>query len=231
MSRAVVLLLAGSSLLLASTARARSSIEVGEGGALPGLELAAPSLDVLSDRVENLMNIATQQAANVPQDTAAANVAAFLAILRNAEGTEGQSDPYAVCFGYSHTVRDFANHPAVTGEWRGARLPDEMCRNAGFAPGCVSTAAGAYQIIRRTWLRCQSALGLPDFSGPSQDAAAVYLIESRGALEDVKAGRLAVAVSKCRNEWASLPGNYAKQGQRSLDELAGWFVSNGGQLA
>jgi muramidase (phage lysozyme) len=77
----------------------------------------------------------------------------------------------------------------------------------------------------------RNALGLPDFSPASQDRAALYLVEKRGALEDVKAGRLAQAVSKCRNEWASLPGNYARQGQRSLEQLAAWYQSAGGNLA
>lgn len=57
------------------------------------------------------------------------------------------------------------------------------------------------------------------------------LIRRRGALEDVKAGRVAAAVNKCRNEWASLPGNYAKQGQRSLVDLLAAYQQNGGTYA
>jgi muramidase (phage lysozyme) len=233
MTRAAVLMLTGSALLLAaSTARARSSVEAGADPAAGfGLGLQAPSLDVLSDRVESLMNQVTQQPANVPQDAAAANLSAFLAIIRQAEGTANQPDPYRVCYGYSHTIRDLREHPAITGEWRGQQLPDTMCKNAGFGPGCISSAAGAYQIIRPTWISVRDKLGLPNFGNVAQDRAAVYLIEQRGALEDAKAGRLVDAVHKCRNEWASLPGNYARQGQRSLDQLAAWFTVNGGTLA
>ena len=74
-------------------------------------------------------------------------------------------------------------------------------------------------------------LGLPDFSPAAQDQAAIELIRSRGALEDVKAGRIVAAIDKCRNEWASLPGNYAKQGQRSVQTLVAWYQNNGGNTA
>ncbi|MBB1073645.1 glycoside hydrolase family 104 protein [Rhodoferax sp. 4810] len=164
-------------------------------------------------------------------DTAGANIAAFLATLRQAEGTAAAVNPYAVCYGYRHQISNFADHPANTGEWKGERLPDAMCINAGFGPGCVSTAAGAYQIIRPTWNKVRAALGLGDFSATSQDAAAVELIRRRGALEDVKAGQIATAIDKCRNEWASLPGNYAKQGQRSQADLLVWYYTNGGVFA
>ena len=221
---AVLTLAAAGAMLLASSSSSRANVESGEGG--PSFDL-----DNLSDQMENLMNQLTEQAANVDADTAGANIAAFLGMIQHAEGTKAAGNPYAVCYGYRHTIQNFANHPAVTGEWKGERLPDAMCQNAGFGPGCVSTAAGAYQIIKPTWLKVAAALGLPDFSPASQDSAAVDLIRRRGALEDVKAGRLAAAVDKCRNEWASLPGNYAKQGQRSLDTLALWYQQNGGFLA
>lgn len=221
---ALLTIAASGALLLASTSSARANVESGQGG-------ASFDLDNLSDNLETLMNQMTEQAANVDPQTAGANLAAFLAMIRHAEGTEAAGNPYAVTYAYRWIIRDFSNHPAITGEWRGERLPDAMCANAGFGPGCVSTAAGAYQIIKPTWLKVAAALGLPDFSPASQDRAAVDLIRRRGALEDVKAGRLAIAVNKCRNEWASLPGNYAKQGQRSLDTLALWYQQNGGFLA
>jgi len=133
--------------------------------------------------------------------------------------------------GYRHTINDLSEHPAITGEWRGERLSNSMCANAGFGPGCVSTAAGAYQIIRPTWAKVRDRLGLRSFGANEQDAAAVELIRQRGALEDVRAGRFEAAVDKCRNEWASLPGNYAKQGQRSMGQLMAWYQQNGGTTA
>ncbi len=220
-----MLTLSASAALLAMSARRTSagSVEAGQGGAAWGL-------DNITDRLQTMANILTEQAAGVDDVTAARNLAAFLAVIRRAEGTEAQPDPYRVCYGYSHTVRDLSDHPAETGEWPGQRLPDGMCTRAGFGPGCISTAAGAYQIIKPTWRSLRQRLGLADFGQVSQDLAAVELIRSRGALADAQGGRLAAAVTKCRNEWASLPGNYAGQGQRPFATLAAWFGQEGGSI-
>lgn len=160
-----------------------------------------------------------------------ANVRAFLSMIAAAEGTNRGADPYRVCYGYKHTIKSLSDHPAVTGEWRGERLPDAVCSEAGYGPGCVSTAAGRYQLIRPTWLACKRALGLASFSPDSQDAAAVYLIRQRGALDAVKAGRIAEAVQLCRREWASLPGAGYGQPERRLSALLESFVVSGGVLA
>lgn len=189
------------------------------------------SLGELAGDLRALWDRLTEQGANVDTSTAARNTRAFLTMLQRAEGTAGQGDPYRVCYGYGHTVRDLSDHPAVTGEWRGAALPGAMCKAAGFSAGCVSTAAGAYQLIKPTWLRMRDRLGLLNFGPAAQDAAAVGLIDARGALADVQAGRFADAVGKCRNEWASLPGNYAGQGQRSLAALEVWYREAGGRTA
>jgi muramidase (phage lysozyme) len=220
-----IILITAGCLLLASTSQARASMEAGEGAGF------AFDLDTLQDRAETLFNTLTETPSTTDMTTAQQNIAAFLGMIREAEGTANSADPYAVCYAYRHTIRNFANHPAITGEWKGERLSDAMCRNAGFGPGCISSAAGAYQIIKPTWINVAKALGLPDFELSSQDAAAVELIRRRGALEDVKAGRIASAINKCRNEWASLPGNFAKQGQRSQGDLITWYMQNGGTTA
>ena len=161
------------------------------------------------------------------------NVAAFLAMLRMAEGTAGEPDPYRVCFAKSHTVQSFKDHPKLSGEWAGQSLSDGMCRRAGFSPGCVSTAAGAYQLIAPTWDRARKALRLSSFEPANQDAAAVWLLDQAGALGHVKAGRVreALAIKGVQDQWASLPGNYAGQGQRPMGSLLAWFQSSGGNLA
>ncbi len=160
------------------------------------------------------------------------NVRAFLSLIEWAEGTaRGGRDPYRTCYAYRHTIKSFADHPAVTGEWRGEPLPDAMCRGAGLKPGCVSTAAGRYQLIRPTWVACKRALGLQDFGPESQDAAAVHLIKQRGALDDVRAGRVTEAVEKCRREWASLPGAGYGQGERRMADLVAVYERAGGALA
>lgn len=155
------------------------------------------------------------------------NVAAFATMVASGEGTEREPDPYRVCYAYRHVIESFADHPAVTGEWRGEPLD-----NLGPAyAGKVSTAAGRYQIIRPTWLRAKRALGLGDFSPASQDLAFAWLVKARGALDDVVAGNLATAIAKCAPEWASLPGSTAGQGTRSLDYLASVYANAGGTLA
>lgn len=222
-----ILILASGLLLLASSATVRGNVEAGEGDVL-GVSFG---VDVLADRAEVALNRITETAANVDTDTAAKNINAFLRVIQTCEGTSGAVDPYRVCYGYSHTVQSMADHPAQTGEWSGVVLPDGMCANAGFGPGCKSTAAGAYQFIRSTWRGLKNDLGLPDFGRDSQDAACIEVIRRRGALEDVKSGRVEDAVRKVRAVWASLPGNYAKQGQRSIEQIAGWFQQEGGYLA
>lgn len=216
---------AAGALLIASR---RTSVGVAE--AAPG-DFGTIDPSGFLDEVERFWNMATEQPAAVDDDTAARNLAAFLRMLQMSEGTASQPDPYRVCYGYGHTVQSMGAHPAESGEWRGERLPDAMCINAGLRPGCVSTAAGAYQIIKPTWERLRKRLGLVDFTAASQDAAAAELIRSRGALEHVKAGRLAQALRACAPEWASLPGNYAKQGQRDAETLAAWYTTAGGMTA
>ena len=216
---------AAASLLVMSHTSARGAVEAADG------DMGALDAETLTDSLQTMFNRITEQPAGVDNDTATRNLAAALDVIKMAEGTDRGADPYRVCFGFAHTIADLSEHPAITGEWRGATLSDAMCANAGFGPGCKSTAAGAYQLIKPTWARCRDALGLADFGPTSQDAAAIYLIQQRGALQDVYAGRVQAWVNKCRAEWASLPGNYAKQGQRSMATLVAWFQQRGGVTA
>ncbi len=158
------------------------------------------------------------------------NERAFLAMISFAEGTNKARDPYKVCYGYKHTIVSLSEHPAITKEWMGERLSDAMCLNAGRPPGCVSTAAGKYQIIRPTWVTCRDALKLKDFGPDSQDRAALLLIERRGALTDIHNGEISKAIAKCSSEWASLPGNRAGQPQRPIQGLLVAFQNAGGEM-
>lgn len=170
------------------------------------------------------------EASNVQQaiDEAGGNLIACATMVATTEGTEREPDPYRVCYGYKHRIESFADHPAVTGEWRGESLAN---LGASYA-NKVSTAAGRYQIIKPTWLRAQSALGLQDFSPESQDLAFAWLVKSRGALDDVIAGNIEAAIPKLAKEWASLPGaNAPGQGMRSLDFALTAYSNAGGSLA
>lgn len=144
------------------------------------------------------------------------NLRAFLQAIRLGEGTSGPNGYRTLCGG--GLFDSYAAHPAALG-WRGLPLSDSVCAGAGYGPGCVSTAAGAFQINKPTWNRVSAKLGLTNFDEASQDAAAIELISEKGALGDVLAGRVAEAVGKVRKVWASLPGaNYA--GQRMVTQSA-----------
>jgi lysozyme len=166
--------------------------------------------------------------------TAQQNQLAFLAALRAGEGTAGGDYGYRMLYGSSQggssLFDSYADHPAMLG-WPGVPLPDGMCAAAGFDPGCVSTAAGAYQINRPTWKRLKQRLGLSDFSPASQDACALELISEKGALSDVRAGRVADAVAKVRKVWASLPGAGYGQGEVALAAFTNRFTQAGGSIA
>lgn len=148
------------------------------------------------------------------------NLSAFLHTIMHSEGTDKAPDPYAVVFGYGFTITDFSDHPAVLGTWHGETTKYGL-----------STAAGAYQIIRPTWVALKSRLQLPDFSAASQDAAATELIRERGALDMVNGGQVADAIDRCHTVWASLPGSTSGQPQATLANLIQFYSSNGGAFA
>lgn len=167
----------------------------------------------LQDMMNNVANTAPQ----VSDTVAAANRRAFLDMIAFSEGTSGPQG-YLTMFGgrlmdslevHPHQFFDFTNS-------RGEHLR--------------TSAAGRYQFLGKTWDSLAAKLGLPDFSPQSQDDAALELIRQRGALPDVDAGRLAVAVQKCAPVWASLPGAGYAQPERKLDQLAAAFTDAGGMI-
>lgn len=155
------------------------------------------------------------------------NLDAFLAMVRHSEGTDKYFDPYAVCFEGKFFITDFSDHPAVLGVWHGEKLDFLGPQYAGL----VSTAAGAYQIIKPTWLTLKARLSLPDFSPGSQDAAATELIREKGALPTIEVGNVSGAIQACSSIWASLPGGSSGQPQKSTAELFAAYTTAGGQFA
>lgn len=143
-----------------------------------------------------------------------ANVPAFLKAIRLGEGTPDEMGYYRLVGGSSFS--DDSHHPNVR-VW----IPRYSI---------YSTAAGAYQIIFRTWSVLQERYGFPDFSPECQDEAAVALIAGRGALADVISGRLSEAVRKCAAEWASLPGSTAGQRTEDYCDVEKVYRDNGGVL-
>ncbi|WP_404993336.1 glycoside hydrolase family 104 protein [Cupriavidus pauculus] len=147
---------------------------------------------------------------------ASQNRAAFLMMIRTAEGTAGR-DGYRTLFG-GGLFDSYADHPrqVVTAMSNGKPIS--------------SSAAGAYQFLRRTWDKLAARLGLPDFSPASQDAAAIELIREAGALGDVDAGRFDKAVGKVRKIWASMPGAGYGQPEKALADLQAVYVAAGGAV-
>lgn len=119
------------------------------------------------------------------------NLEAFLTLIRTGEGTLGDGG-YSTLFGGGHFVNGYLDHP----------------RTLVKANGYSSTAAGAYQILAKTWDDLRShGVDLPDFTPEMQDRAAIALIKRRGALQDVLDGNFTAAITKTNKEWASLPNS------------------------
>lgn len=147
------------------------------------------------------------------------NLVAFLAMLRTSEGTDLAGDPWSVVFGYAFTITDFSDHPACLG-WPGVQTK--------FGH---TTAAGAYQIEKATWLGCKHELNLTDFSRASQDTAVTLLIRQAGALELIEQGQIEAAIARCGHLWASLPSSTAGQPEVKLASLVDAYASAGGAVA
>jgi muramidase (phage lysozyme) len=144
------------------------------------------------------------------------NVRAMLDAIAACEGTAGPLG-YRTQFG-GGTFDSFADHPKQVIE-----------RTLGGKP-LASSAAGRYQFLARTWGSLVEQYGFPSFEPQWQDAGAVALIEGRGALEDVVAGRLEAAVRKLAPEWASLPGAPYGQPTKHITFVRDVYLRAGGRL-
>ncbi len=147
------------------------------------------------------------------------NLAAFLDMLGFSEGTDNGRQPtrdrgYDVLVGGGLFV-SYADHPRILVE-----LP---------RLGIKSTAAGRYQLLARYYDPYRRQLRLTDFGPAAQDAIAVQQIREQGALADIQAGRLAVAIDKCRNIWASLPGAGYGQHEHKFETLRAHYLRCGGR--
>jgi muramidase (phage lysozyme) len=144
------------------------------------------------------------------------NLQAFLDMIAVSEGTKNLGDDgYNVLVG--GTLFDgYADHP------RKVVVLNKMLR---------STAAGRYQILSRYFDVYRRRMKLADFSPTSQDRIAICMIREQDALDDIENGRFGVAVEKCSNIWASLPGAGYKQRQNTLAYLQDVYTKQGGMLA
>ncbi len=170
------------------------------------------SLDELTVEAEDVTGLGPT-AGDLAAIAGEPNVMAFLRVIRTGEGTDGPKG-YRMLFG-GDTFASFADHPRI----------------AVTRGSLTSTAAGAYQILARTWDDLQGSLALPDFSPPYQDIAALFLIRRRGALADVQAGNFDSAIAKVAKEWASMPGSPYGQPTISLARAEDVYTSSGGSIA
>jgi len=123
---------------------------------------------------------------------------------------------YTTFFGGAR-FSDLSDHPVITLEMKPVRLSDAMCKAAGFGPGCVSSAAGAYQFILSTWERLRKKGDfLEDFSPANQSEAALRLLEEIGARNKYLEGDLEGAIRTAGRAWASLPGSKAQQNPKAM---------------
>lgn len=144
------------------------------------------------------------------------NLKAFLDMIAVSEGTKGKGDDgYNVIVGGA-LFDSYVDHPR---------------KLVWVKPGLASTAAGRYQLLARYWNYYKDFLQLKDFSPASQDAVAVQQIKECKALEDIEKGYVEVAIEKCRNIWASLPGAGYGQHENSIEKLVAAYKAAGGVVA
>ena len=147
-------------------------------------------------------------------------IAAFLYMIRCCEHVYPRDTDNDACYNIFYggaTFKDMSDHPVITHEKSGIVLPDAVCAASGLGPGCVSTAAGAYQIIKPTWIHLREMdPRLPDFSVQSQDDAAVRLLDENGIIDLINADDIQGAIKKASSIWASLPGSKAQQNPKQL---------------
>ena len=128
---------------------------------------------------------------------------AFLSTINYAEGSPYYNE------GFNYVL--FNNN--------GPHPGDSIC-----AGGYCSSAYGAYQFLLSTWQNAIEALNIPDdMSGKNQDQAAMYLIDSRGALQDVDDENFDAAFDKLSYEWASIPPSRYGQPVKEKNELIEFY--------
>lgn len=181
-------------------------------------------LDYVPD-FEDLAHMATDAWSEIDVNQAQTNLRAVLWAIRKAEGTATQ-EGYRALFGWrpgnGKVFDDMTQHP---------RIYFPYTDKAGKT--VRTSAAGAYQITATTYdaLNRKYPGRFDGFAEYTQDAMAEALIEEKGAMADIAAGRLQRAIDKIRPIWASLPGSGANQPERSFAYVQQAYLDAGGMLA
>lgn len=149
------------------------------------------------------------------------NMAAFLALIRELES----NNRYDVIAG-GDTFADFSEHPYV--------LDPQRAKPLG------TTASGAYQQVKGTWIMARDALGLKDFSPESQDAAARWIVahkipgqnqfnlDGTGLDEIIRSGDLQAALEAFAPEWEAFAKILQNRYHVTLADAEQFFRQSGG---
>lgn len=161
----------------------------------------------------SLLHLAPQQTEQVVQQQSnySPRLQAFLDTIAWAEtGTPEEEGYRKIVFGGK--FNSFKTHPLI--------------KNCGLIRGkrICSTAAGRYQMMDFNWPKLKRRLRLKDFSPRSQDKMALALINEKGALPDIEAGRFEIAAKKIGGVWASFPHNSYRQNPKSMARLKSYYV-------
>lgn len=138
------------------------------------------------------------------------NMRAFLSLIQHTEGTDKYINPYKVMF-TGKIFNDLSKHPNtlnVSGRYR-------------------STAAGAYQFLKRTY----DSLKMSDMQPLTQDLAAIQLIKNAGAYNDVINGNFQTAVKKCASTWASLPTSPYGQPTKKMSYVLDYLKTHNAKIS
>lgn len=153
------------------------------------------------------------------------NEKAFLKMLTVSEGTS--TSKYTKNKGYDVIVNGIGGEPKTFTDY--SKHPNVLVTVNN--KGLKSTAAGAYQILYKYWVAYKKQLGLKGFYPEDQDAIAMQLIKECKARDDINAGRIEAAITKCRSRWASLPGAGYGQFEHKMDTLVSAYKKAGGTVA
>ncbi len=141
------------------------------------------------------------------------NIQAFLDVIAKSEGTEWWM---SVLWGGVRSYLVQYPHLQFTGF---QEHPHRMVCSNILGKEVCSTAAGRYQFLASTWDRVKKSLQLRDFSPRNQDLAAVFLIDEKNALGDIKRGQFESAVYKLNRVWPSFPGSPYMQPFKKMSSL------------
>ncbi len=129
------------------------------------------------------------------------NLVKFLMLITYTEGTDKQKTPYNELFGFDNFA-GYITHPNIK-------------VNKG---GHVSTAAGRYQILYKTFVAMLKKFPKADFSPEWQDRMALELIKEANGYALAKAGKFEEAILEVNNIWASFPGSKYGQPTHSMKD-------------